>query len=71
MQTRFPAERIMDWIDQALLQIHLASRQAIERYQGIYIRTTSDLMDNYAYARLPETPTPSDANQLIVPGVVA
>jgi hypothetical protein len=70
-ETRFPAERIMDWIDQALLQMHLASSQKIKNYQTIHIRTASDLMDNYESARLPETPTPSDANQLIVPGLVA
>jgi tetratricopeptide (TPR) repeat protein len=61
LRTRFPAERIIDWVDQALLQIHLSDSALIARYRAIGIRTASDLIDAYERACLGSAPAPATA----------
>jgi tetratricopeptide (TPR) repeat protein len=55
LQTRFPAERIIDWVDQALLQIHVVDENVGEAYRRLGVRTASDLADNYQRARQEQT----------------
>lgn len=42
--TRFDAQRLMDWVDQALLLIHLEPGK-IENWRGAGIRTATDVLD--------------------------
>jgi len=45
LKTRFPVEQIIDWMDQALLQIHTRSRYDQFRQSGL--RTATDFIDLY------------------------
>ncbi len=50
LRTRFTVEQIIDWIDQALLQIH--TRDRFEKFRSSGIRTATDFMDAYEAADL-------------------
>lgn len=45
LNTPFPAERLVDWIDQAMLHLHV--RDKIEEYRSRGIRTATDILDLY------------------------
>ncbi len=50
LRTRIPPERLMDWVDQALLHLHTDKndRPVLRRFG---IRTATDLLDAFAYKR--------------------
>jgi hypothetical protein len=58
LRTRIPPERMIDWVDQALLRLHVPTPAAKENVQGetdlarlrrFGIRTATDLLDAFAY----------------------
>jgi tetratricopeptide (TPR) repeat protein len=51
LKTRYPVERIVDWIDQALLHLH--ARQRIGDFQSLGMRTATDFLDAYEPAAAP------------------
>ena len=50
LRTRYPVEQLIDWMDQAVLHLH--ARDHMERFQGMGLRTATDLLDAYG---MPET----------------
>jgi tetratricopeptide (TPR) repeat protein len=51
LKTRYPVERIIDWIDQALLHLH--ARERIGDFHRVGIRTATDFLDVYEPAATP------------------
>lgn len=49
LRTRIPPERLIDWVDQALLRLH-ARRTELEHLRRFGIRTATDLLDALAYS---------------------
>ncbi len=48
LRTRFPVEQIVDWMDQALLFLHVRGEQiTIRDFQAIGLRTATDFLDVY------------------------
>jgi tetratricopeptide (TPR) repeat protein len=52
LHTRFTVEQIIDWMDQALLQIH--TRDRFEDFRRSGLRTATDFMDAYEAVGLPD-----------------
>ncbi len=50
LRTRIPPERLIDWVDQALLHLH-ASQEYRDKLKKMTIRTATDLLDALAYRR--------------------
>jgi tetratricopeptide (TPR) repeat protein len=46
LKTRYPVERIVDWMDQALLHLH--ARERVEAFQACGVRAATDLLDAYS-----------------------
>ncbi len=53
LKTRFPVEQIVDWIDQALLQLH--TRDRFDHFRQSGLRTATDFLDAYEAAGLSKT----------------
>lgn len=48
LRTRIPPERLIDWVDQALLRLY-ARKSDLEHLRRFGIRTATDLLDAFAY----------------------
>ncbi len=57
LRTRFTVEQIIDWMDQALLQIH--TRERFEDFRRSGLRTATDFLDAYEAVNLPEGERPA------------